>query len=128
MRKLVKVSTRSKTVRFKRLLLVKRNHLTAPRGENWPFVPPASESEGDLMDCASAALEAEVQVHLRQTDGRLLKAIDDALSRLRTKRYGVCERCGRSISRARLMALPWASQCRDCKESEELGRVASERE
>jgi RNA polymerase-binding protein DksA len=122
-RKLVKSATCRDVGRYERLLLVKRNGLSVAQGERRPLVPPASVSEGDLMDCASADVEAELQVHLRQTDGRLLKAIDDALTRLRTKTFGVCETCNGAISKARLGAVPWTRQCRECKEREESGGV-----
>ncbi len=35
------------------------------------------------MDQASADLEAELQIRLRQTNGRLARAIEEALSRIR---------------------------------------------
>ncbi len=59
--------------RYKKMLLAKRNEVSAAQGERGTLVPPAGELEGDLMDCASADAEAELQVCLHQTDGRLLK-------------------------------------------------------
>ncbi len=38
-----------------------------------------------------------------------------ALERLAKGSYGVCASCGESIPRARLEALPWATQCVACK-------------
>lgn len=104
--------------RYRGLLLAKRDELAA-REEATVLVPPASESEGDLMDCASADAEAELQVRLHQTDGRLLKAIEDALMRIRTGAFGVREACKHPISKARLEAVPWTRLCRDCKEREQ---------
>lgn len=102
--------------RYKRLLLAKRDELSAANHQAAPRVPPAGESGGDLMDCASADTEAELQVRLRQTDGRLLKAIEDALARIRAGTFGVCDTCKQPISRARLEAVPWTRLCRECKE------------
>ena len=102
--------------RYRRLLLAKRDELAAAREVATVLVPPARESEGDLMDCASADAEAELQVRLHQTDGRLVKAIEDALMRIRTGTFGVCGACKHPIPKARLEAVPWTRLCRNCKE------------
>jgi DnaK suppressor protein len=46
--------------------------------------------------------------------------VERALSKMDAGTYGVCERCGRPISRERLEALPWAVLGIDCKQ--ETGR------
>jgi len=74
--------------------------------------------EGDLIDQANADEEAELQIRLHQTDGRLLRAIEEAVARIRQGTYGVCEVCKQPISKARLEAVPWARHCRECKERE----------
>jgi DnaK suppressor protein len=105
--------------RYGKLLLAKRDELSASRDEATSLVPPAGGSEGDLMDSASADTEAELQVRLHQTDGRLLKAIENALARIRAGSFGVCESCQQPISKARLEAVPWTRLCRECKEREQ---------
>lgn len=105
----------SRSQRYKRLLLAKRDELTAT-DEAAALVPPADEPEGDLMERASADAEAELQICLHATDGRLLKAIEDALARIRAGTFGVCETCKQPISKARLEAVPWTHLCTKCKE------------
>jgi len=102
--------------RYKRLLLVKRDELSATRDEAAALVPPAGDSEGDLMDRASADTEAELQVRVHQSDAHLVRAIDESLARIRRGTFGVCEACKQTISRARLEAVPWTHLCRGCKE------------
>lgn len=102
--------------RYKRLLLAKRDELSAARDETAALVPPAGGAQGDLMDRASADTQAELEIQLRKTDVRLLKAIEDALVRMRAGTFGVCETCKQPISRARLEAVPWTRHCRDCKQ------------
>ena len=81
-------------------------------------VPRAGGWEGDLIDQANADAEAELQISLHETDGRLLRAIDEALAPMRGDTYGLCELCQQPISKVRLEAVPWARHCRDCKERE----------
>ena len=102
--------------RYKRLLLEKRRDLSSAQGEAQSRVPAAGGLQGDMIDQANADEEAELQIQLHQTDGRLLRAIEEALARIRQGAYGVCEVCKRPISKARLEAVPWTRRCRECKE------------
>jgi DnaK suppressor protein len=104
--------------RYKRLLLAKQDELSAA-GETATPVSPADEPEGDLMDRASADAEAELHIRLHATEGRLHKAIEDALTRIRAGTFGVCQVCQQPISKARLEAVPWTRLCRECKDREQ---------
>jgi DnaK suppressor protein len=107
---------REKLVRYKRLLLEKRAELSITSGEAESLIPAAGHLSGDPVDQANADAEAELQIHLHQTDLRLARAIEEALARIRKGTYGVCARCKQPISKARLEGVPWAHQCRECKE------------
>jgi len=102
--------------RYHRLLLKKQRKVSSALGEAQPRVPAAGGLEGDLIDQANADEEAELQIHLHQTEGRLARAIEEALVRIKKRFYGVCEACGHPISKARLDAVPWTRLCRECKE------------
>jgi RNA polymerase-binding transcription factor DksA len=71
---------------------------------------------GDLIDQANADAEAELQIRLHQTYGHLLRAIEEALGRIREGTSGVCLVCKQPISKARLEAVPWTHLCSECKE------------
>jgi DnaK suppressor protein len=101
---------------YKELLLAKRRALTAAKAGNGSPAPSSGGDKGDLVDHASAALEADLQVRLRETDSKLLRAIDEALGRIEHSSYGVCQVCRKPISAARLDAVPWSRLCRECKE------------
>ena len=104
--------------RYKELLLAKRRELTTARvGAEGP-APSSAVEGGDSAEHAAAAVEAEVQVRLRETDGKLLRAIDEALVRIERKTFGVCQACRTPISAARLDAVPWSRLCRECKEQQ----------
>jgi len=102
--------------RYSRLMREKRGELSSALGEAQSWVPAAGGLRGDLMDQANADAEAELQIRLHKSDGRLARAIEEALVRIRKHTYGVCEACGRRISKVRLNAVPWARHCRECKE------------
>ena len=79
--------------RYSNLLLEKRRDLSSAQGEAQSRVPAAGGLQGDMIDQANADEEAELQIQLHQTDGRLLRAIEEALARIRQGAYGVCEVC-----------------------------------
>ena len=108
--------------RYKRLLLEKQRQLSSVQEDAGTRVPAAGGLEGDLIDQANADAEAEPQIRLHQTDGRLLRAIEEALGRIRRGTYGLCEVCKKPISRVRLEAVSWTRLCRECKEG---GRSAA---
>ncbi len=104
--------------RYKRLLLEKQRELSSVQEDAGARVPAAGGMEGDLIDEANADAEAELHIRLHETDGRLLRAIEEALARIRQGTFGVCQVCKRPISKARLEAVPWTRLCRECKEHE----------
>ena len=102
--------------RYKELLLAKRRELTTARGGTESPAPSSGGDKGDVVDHAAAALDADVQVRLRETDSKLLRAINEALGRIERRTFGVCRACMKPISAARLDAVPWSRLCRECKE------------
>ena len=102
--------------RYKQLLVEKpRELLTESTGT---VVPAAGRVEGDPIDNANADAEADLEIRLHRTDGRLLRAIDEALDRIHHRVYGVCESCRKPIAIVRLEAVPWTRHCRHCKDQE----------
>ena len=90
------------------------------------FMQDLRDSSGDLSaysfhmaDLGSDAFEREMN-HLRSTtEGRLLIEAVDALRRLYRGEYGMCGSCGKKVSRDRLVAMPQARLCLECKAQEE---------
>jgi len=100
--------------RYKNLLLSKQQELSAGKSLA-DSIPTAGELRGDPIDMAASETYAATQVRLHQTDSKLLRAIEEALTRIRTEKFGICVECGEPISPARLEAVPWTRWCRDCK-------------
>ena len=62
--------------------------------------------------------EVHIQLKLKQTDAKILQAIEEALRRIEEGTVGVCRDCGEPIAEARLNAIPWTRVCITCKEKQ----------
>ena len=78
-------------------------------------------SDNHLAETASLTLDREIDYTLEENSGHVLSAIDEALVRLADGSFGRCGTCGGSIAEERLEAVPWATQCIDCRRKEERG-------
>jgi DnaK suppressor protein len=74
--------------------------------------------QGDMADQASGNNEVHIQLKLKQTDAKILQAIDEALARIDKGTYGICRDCGEPIAEPRLNAIPWTRVCITCKEKQ----------
>ncbi len=68
---------------------------------------------------ASTLAEQEREESLAVKHRMLLDKVERALTKIGKGTYGLCERCGNPIDRARLEALPHAELCIECKRKEE---------
>jgi DnaK suppressor protein len=82
------------------------------------------ETSDNLAETATATLDREIDYTLEENSENVLSAIDGALARIEQGTYGTCVNCGKPISDERLAAIPWATQCIDCKRLEERGERA----
>jgi RNA polymerase-binding protein DksA len=80
-----------------------------------------STADNHPGDMATVTFDRELDYTLERNEGRLLQAIDAALTRVDDGSYGACVSCGQPIRSERLEALPWTTQCIDCKRKEERG-------
>ena len=104
---------------FKAALLKKRTEILGTGG-----IKPLQASmenntrQGDMADQASGNNEVHIQLKLKQTDAKILQAIEEALARIDKGTYGVCRDCGEQIAEPRLHAIPWTRVCTSCKEKQ----------
>jgi DnaK suppressor protein len=101
--------------KFKQLLTARRDELLH-QGNLGSGMSDAVTEPADSADQARVAQETDLAQRLRQTNSRLLRAIEEALERIRRGTYGICVECEKPISHARLRAVPWARLCLRCKE------------
>jgi DnaK suppressor protein len=93
--------------------------------EEASFGTPQSELTGEVAfdeeyaDAGTATFERERDLSLTNNIRDLTEKIDRALERIDEGTYGVCERCGKPIEKARIKALPYATLCIKDKQAEE---------
>ena len=115
-----KALTETQLTALKETLLRKRGEILASSTGTRPL--PASidvnSRQGDLADQASGNNEVHIQLKLKQTDAKILQAIEEALRRIEKGTYGICRDCGEEIAAPRLNAIPWTRVCITCKEKQ----------
>jgi|SRR6188508_2745181 len=122
--------TQKEQADLKARLLQERAELEAQQKEleESTFADSQAESSGDLTgdeeyaDAGSATFERELDLSLVNNVVDLVERIDKALAKIDEGTYGLCDRCGRPIEKARLRALPYANLCLADKQAEERVR------
>ncbi len=87
-----------------------------------------SEASGDLSsmpihmaDIGSDAYEQEFTLSLMATEEETLELVEQALKKIRSRTFGLCDECGGVITKKRLEAIPFAAMCIRCAELLENG-------
>src|SRR5574341_2493431 len=78
-----------------------------------------AENLPDLGDQASAVTDQNFMLRLKEREQKLLKKIDEALDRMASGTFGICESCGGEIGIKRLKARPVTTLCIECKTKQE---------
>jgi DnaK suppressor protein len=76
----------------------------------------------EYADAGSATFEREKDLSLVNNLRDLLEKIEKAMTKIDEGTYGLCDRCGKPIEKARLKALPYANLCLKDKQAEERVR------
>jgi RNA polymerase-binding transcription factor len=74
----------------------------------------------DPTDQATMESDRDFDLRIRDRERRLIKKIDQAMSRIQDGTFGICESCGGPISSKRLQARPVTTLCIDCKTAQEI--------
>jgi len=73
----------------------------------------------DPTDRASLESDRNFTLRIRDRERKLIGKIKEALERIDSGTYGICESCGEDISEARLKARPVTTLCIECKTKQE---------
>jgi len=85
-------------------------------------IPPPEVARGDEADLAAMAQAKEQSRWLADDQKKRLAQIEQALARIETGKYGICDSCGQAIAPARLDAMPHATLCISCQSKTEKKR------
>ena len=82
-----------------------------------------TDTAQDVVDKAESSYAKEFLLSLSNAEREQLGLIDDALRRLKTKEFGICQMCTKDIGKKRLAALPWTPYCIDCQQKKEAEKT-----
>ncbi|MGC9120054.1 MAG: TraR/DksA family transcriptional regulator [Sulfurihydrogenibium sp.] len=105
---------KDKLEKYRRLLLKKKKQILErylKKEQTQAVLSEESAQPRDLEDYALIDLTEEILGQLSDIEIEILRAIDDALERIKNGTYGVCEVCGKEIEEERLQAVPWTTLC-----------------
>ena len=74
----------------------------------------------DPNDRATQESEFSLELRTRDRERKLIKKIEETLTKIDNDEYGYCDACGVEIGLRRLEARPTANLCIDCKSLEEI--------
>lgn len=78
-----------------------------------------------MADAGTDNFDREFALSMVSNEQELLNEVNDAIKRLESGTYGICEMSGKPISKARLTAIPWARCTVECQS--ELERTHQKR-
>ena len=113
---------------FRTLILSKLEHTSQELEEleRTSRVEGAQEASEDrsayslhMADRGTDAMEREKNLLFAQRTDDYIEYLQEALQRLEAGTFGLCRTCGGEISRARLEAVPTATQCVSCKSGQD---------
>lgn len=107
---------------YREKLLQKKQEMLEAYNKNITYGKEADEEGAqDIADKASNSYTKEFLFSLSNSERDVLQAVDEALSRIDDRRFGVCAVCEDEMDRKRLEAVPWAKRCISCQEKQEQG-------
>ena len=113
---------------FKKIILKKMEELYNELGylKDSSMSSTTKDQSGDLSsysfhmaDQGTDTMEREMAFNFASREGRYLYHLNEALKRIEDGKYGICRTCNGEVSKKRLEAVPHATQCIKCKNSEE---------
>jgi DnaK suppressor protein len=111
--------TEKKKKYFKKILQKRLYELLSGNTETISSIEKEQEDLYDFVDLATVESDRDLNYRMRERDSRLVVKIQDALDRLESGDFGICEECEEEISEKRLKARPVTTLCITCKKEQE---------
>jgi DnaK suppressor protein len=104
---------------FKKLLNEQLKTLIQEAQKTVTGMTDSKENFPDPTDRATLESDRNFMLRIRGRERKLILKIEEALERIETGSFGVCESCGDEIGEERLKARPVTTLCIECKKKEE---------
>jgi DnaK suppressor protein len=104
---------------FKAILEAQLEALLKEAGKTVSEMTDENGNFPDPTDRASLESDRNFELRIRDRERRLIMKIREALNRIETGEFGICESCEELIGEARLRARPVTTLCIDCKTEQE---------
>lgn len=105
---------------FRNILIAWKTNLLDEVSRTINLMQDETINHPDPNDRASQETDMSLELRNRDRERKLLKKIDQTISRVDDDDYGWCDRCGIEIGIRRLEARPTAELCVDCKTLNEI--------
>jgi DnaK suppressor protein len=112
--------TKKKLTYFRKLLKERFEELLSEANKTVSGMTSHKENLPDPSDRASLESDRNFTLRIRDRERKLIGKIREALDRIESGTYGICEECGEDISAERLKARPVTTLCIDCKKRQEI--------
>lgn len=106
---------------FKDKLTEMRQSLAHDSGVTLQDMQTESTLYPDPSDRASLEAERITTLRIRDRERKLVVKVEEALERIQSGGFGLCESCEEPIGKARLEIRPVTTLCIQCKEIQERG-------
>ncbi|GAB4167894.1 MAG: RNA polymerase-binding protein DksA [Geothermobacteraceae bacterium] len=104
---------------FRQLLQGQLDEILRNAGETVAEMTDEQENFPDPTDRASMESDRNFELRIRDRERKLANKIREALARIDSGEFGLCESCGEEIGEGRLKARPVATLCIECKTEQE---------
>jgi len=112
---MAKAMTKKKLEQFREILTGRMNELIKEARESMGELTAGQENYADMTDAASAEIDRNFLLRIKDRERKLILKIREALERIDDGTFGICEVCGEPINEERLKARPVTTQCIECK-------------
>jgi len=109
-------------LKIEKILLDKRHELL-----NKVVVPVDIDLDGDETDEIQGNLLLAINSKLSKMDSKNVESINNALLKIKTGSFGICENCEEEISEKRLLVNPIFEHCIMCAEELEIENKRNKR-
>lgn len=104
---------------YKTLLTNQLEELLSQADDTVTGMTNQKENFPDPTDRAALEADRNFMLRIRDRESKLIKKIKQALERIESNTFGICEKCGEEISKERIKARPVTAMCIECKTKEE---------